>query len=365
MMTNPFLTLSPDKTEYVSSRASLNRAVLAKLPLYGVEDEIEGRAFKDIFSTPLLVAQIRRLSRRYGIDLSALPDSRLPFIVDESLTDTRDMRYRQLAEHVVQRFGRRLGLLLLTLKTGEAENRLARPDWDDACWDYWRRLETVILTGGLASSMLGRRFKEYIHEVFDRAGVRPYGIRLFDNGSYLGVMGLAERLMEDNTAALVFDMGHTGWKRALVRKGAGEIAGFTPMESLPSRFMENHFDDEARQSRLAMELHRLIVNTVASSYRELLRSTELSDTVLISIANYTAGGILDAHRGGYAKLSRFGANYARVLEEELSGELHRGIRVRMVHDATATALYFDEIKDSVCLTLGTGFGIGFPEIRIN
>ncbi len=360
---NPFINISADKKEYVSSRCSLNRAVLAKLPLYGIEDEIEGRAFKDIFSTPLLVEEIRHMSCRFGVDLSDVPDHSLPYLADEGLS-SHDMRYRQMAEHALRRFGRRLGLLLLALKKGERENRLARPDWNDACWDYWRSLDTVILTGGLASFMLGRRLKEYIHEIFDRAGERCYHIRLFDNGSYLGVMGLAQRLMADDTAALVFDMGHTGWKRALVRKGAGEIVGFTPMESLPSRYMENRFDDEARQGRLAVELNRRIVNIAADSYKELSQTAELSDTILISIANYTCDGVLDTRHGGYAKLGMLGANYARVLEEELSGELHRSLRVRMVHDATATALYFEDAQNAACITLGTGFGIGFPEIHI-
>lgn len=361
---NPFIYYSSEeKTEYVTSRCSLNRAVMQKLPLYGIEDELEGLIYKDIFSTPLLVEEIRRVSRRFGIDLSNLSDRQLPFLVDEGLV-SGDMRRRQMAEHVVKRFGARLGLLLLALRMGEKENRLARPEWDDACWDYWRDLDTVILTGGLASSMLGRRFKEYIHRVFDRAGERCYHIRLFDNGSYLGIMGLAQRLLSDNTAALVFDMGHTGWKRALVRMGTGEIAGFTPMESLPSRYMENRFDNPAEQLRLAIELHRYIVNTVASSYRELTQKLELCDTVLISIANYTCGGVLDSEHGGYAKLSLLNTDYGQLLEEELSDELHRMMNVRLVHDATATALYFNDIRNAACITLGTGFGVGFPEIRI-
>ena len=364
-MKNPFISVSDnDKSEYVTSRCSLNRAVMAKLPLYGIEDIAEGSMFKDIFSTPLVVAEIRRIARRYSLDVSDIPDSRLPFIVDEGLSTSRDMRCRQMAQQVVKKFGTRLGLILLTLRMGEKENRTARPDWDDACWEYWNQLDTIILTGGLASSMLGRRFKEYIHNTFDMAGVKPYHIMLFDNGSYLGVMGVAQRLMEDNSSALVLDMGHTGWKRALVRKGAGEIASFTPMESMPSPCMKNDLSDKDGRLRLGGELHRRILNFVASSYRELSQSIELSDTVLISIANYTHGGYLDDIHGGYSKLSLLGSNYARVLEEELSSELHREICVRLVHDGTATALYFSDVDNAACITLGTGFGIGFPEINI-
>lgn len=364
-MENPFLSVSDtDQSEYLTSRCSLNRAVLAKLPLYGIEDEIEGLRFKEIFSTPLITAEIRRVSRRYAIDLSDIPDENLPRILDEALL-SNDVRCKQMAERVVRRFGCRLGLLLLALRTGERENRLARPDWDDRCWQYWHEVGTVILTGGLASSMLGRRFKEYIHMIFDMAGVRPYHIMLFDNGRYLGVMGLAQRLMADDTASLVLDLGQTNFKRALVKKAGGQISEFIPMETLPSSYMENRFDDEEEQRRVALLLHKYIVNTVAASYREAAAAADgLSDTVLISIASYTHNGILDNERGGYAKLSALGTNYARLLAEELSGELHRRVHVRLVHDGTATALYFSDVDNAVCVTLGTAFGVGFPEIRI-
>ena len=363
-MKNPFLSVSDvDQTEYLSARCSLNRAVLKKLPLYGVEDGIEGMTFQNAFSTPTIVAEIRRAARRFNIDLSAMPDGDLPKILSQGLI-SGDARLRQMAERVTKQFGYRLGLIFLTLKTGLPENRAARDDWDDNCWRFWQELQTVILTGGLASSMLGRRFKEYIHAVFDLAGEKPYDIRLFDNGRYLGVMGLAQRLMEDNTSALVLDLGHTGTKRALVRKGVGEIAGFTPMNSLPSLYMQSRFDSEEEKSKTAIALHRHIVNVIASSYKELSRNESLSDTIPVSIANYTHNGILNSERGGYAKLCAIGADYARVLEDDLSGELHKDIKVRLVHDSTASALYFAGVDNAVCITLGTGFGVGFPNIHI-
>lgn len=363
-MKNPFLSVSDiDKTEYLTPRCSLNRAVLAKLPLYGIEDEIEGLTFNEVFSTPVIAEEIRRAARRYGIDISHVSDGALPLVLEETL-EAENIRYRQPAQQVVRKFGNRLGLLLLTLKTGERENRLARPDWDDSCWRYWRELDTVILTGGLASSMLGRRFKEYIHAIFDTAGIKPYDIMLFDNGTYIGIMGVAQRLTEDDTRSLVLDLGQTSFKRAIVKKIGGEIAEFTPLESLPSKYMQIHFDSGEEEHIAAIELHRYIVNTIASSYREGLMNGELSDTVLISIANYTHNGILNSERGGYAKLCKVSADYARVLEYDLSGELHRNMKVRLLHDSTASALYFSDIDNSVCITLGTGFGVGFTDIQI-
>lgn len=363
-MTNPFFSISEvDQTEYLSSRCSLNRARMMKLPVYGIENSLEGKSFSEIFSTRLIVDEIRRISRYYAIDLSDISDHELPHVLDTALISD-DIRYQQMAQRVVVKFGNRLGMLLLTLRTGLPENRAARDDWDDACWDYWHDIDTVILSGGLASSMLGRRFKEQIHYVFDYAGERSYHIKLFDNGAYLGVMGIAQRLMQDDTTCLVFDLGQTNFKRALVSKSEGQISAFSPMESLPSRFMQSRFDDEGDKLACAYDLHHFIVKTMIDSFRNVPDGVTLSDHILISIANYTHSGILYSERGGYAKLSLLGENYARILEEELSGELRRDVKLSLIHDGTATALYFSDIPDAVSITLGTMFGVGFPEINI-
>lgn len=363
-MFNPFLVLSEtDQTEYLTPRVSLNRAVMAKCPVGGIEEGLDGKRFKDLFSPESIVAEMRRVSRYYGIDYSHLPDFVLPKELDKALR-SEDVRYRQMAERVASRFGNRLGLLLLTLKTGMPENRAAREDWDDGCWEFWKNLDTVILLGGLASSRLGRRFKEQVQMVFDHAGVKPYNIVLFENGAFLGVMGLGQRLMKDETASLILDMGQTYFKRAVLKKSGGIICGINTLDSLPSRYMQIDFEDEGDRLAYAYDLHNYILNIVSSTYKEASESTLLSDRILISIANYTHNGILNPIRGGYAKLSLLADNYADLLNEQLSGELRRSIQVRLVHDATATALYFSDVPNSVCITLGTGFGVGFPEIAI-
>ncbi len=363
-MNNPFFKVSEiDQTEYLTPRVSMNRAVMAKCPVSGIEEGLDGKRFKDLFSPGAIVAEMRRISRYYGVDYSHLPDFALPKELDKALR-SEDVRYRQLGERVAQKFGNRLGLLLLTLKTGLPENRAARADWDDDCWEFWRQLRTVILLGGLASSRLGRRLKEQVKAVFDHADVKSYNIKLFDNGAYLGVMGLGQRMMDDDTASLVLDLGQTFFKRAVLKKSGGVITSVNTFDSLPSRYMQISFEDEGERLAAAYDLHNYIVNIVSSTYKEASLSDELSDTILISIANYTHSGILNPVRGGYAKLSVLSENYAAMLSEQLSGELRKRVEAKLVHDATATALYFTDEPDSVCVTLGTGFGVGFPDIRL-
>ena len=163
-MKNPFHAyLKEEKSEYITPVCSLNRAVMKKLPLYGIEDEIEGRLFKDIFSTQLVVDEIKESAKIYGVDLSELEDYMLPRILDKALV-SQDIKYSQLAQKVANKFGDRLGLILLSLKLGEKENRDARPEWDDRHWQYWSELETVIFVGGLVIAIALLVFMQMHHK---------------------------------------------------------------------------------------------------------------------------------------------------------------------------------------------------------
>lgn len=363
-MVNPFFSyLREEKIEYLTPVCSLNKAVVAKVPVSGIDDSIQGKNFKDIFSTELVVQEIKSLSKIYGIDISSYEDHMLPKMLDSALV-SGDIRHRQMALRVANKFGNRLGLLLLTLRLGEQENRDVRPDWDERHWQYWAQLDTVIFVGGLASSMLGRQFKERIQFVFDIAGAKPYNIMLFDNGTFVGAMGCAQRLMQDNTTSLVFDFGHTNLKRCIISKGVGQIREFTALDSLKSRYVHSKPFEGEDMWDTALKLHKYLVKTIVDTYKKHEDKYNLSDEILISIANYNAGGELNAVRGGYAKLTELSTDYAKLLVEDISGLLHKRVKIRLVHDGSANALYFSEVENAACISLGTAFGVGFTDIKM-
>ncbi len=365
-MENPFLSyLKEEKIEYLTPVCSLNKAVIAKLPVYGIDDSIEGMSFRDAFSTAVIVEEIKKEAKVYGVDISRFEDYMLPKLLDQALISD-DVKFRQLATKIAVKFGNRLGLLLLTLRLGEEENRKVREDWDDRHWQYWAQLDTVIFVGGLASGMLGRKIKERIQFVFDAASAKPYNIMLFDNGTYVGVMGCAQRLMNNNTTSLVFDFGHTNLKRCVVRKGKNinEIREFIPLDSVKSCFVHSKLEEHEDPWQTALMLHRYLVKVIVDTHKLQSKKYPLSDEIIISIANYNAGGALNSVRGGYAKLTELSNDYAKLLSEDLSGMLHKRVKVRLVHDGTANALYFSEIENSVCVSLGTAFGVGFTDIKI-
>ena len=361
-MKNPFLSYLDDgKTEYLTPLCSLNKAILKKVPLYGIDDTIEGNNFREIFSTQLVIDEIKQVAGDYHIDISGYEEYMLPQLLDRALK-SENVRYNSMADRIASKFGDRLGLLLLALRKGEKENRDARPDWDDRHWQYLRELDTVIFVGGLASSMLGRRFKERIQHIFDIAKEKPYNIMLFDNGTYVGAMGCAQ-LMKDNTTSLVFDFGHTNLKRCVISKGVGEIRGFSALDSVKSEFV-GKVDESEDAWEEALKLHKHLVKTIIETYKQCSETFELSNEIIISIANYNAGGVLNCERGGYAKLTELSNDYAKLLSEDLSSMLHKEVRVRLVHDGTANALYFNEVENSICISLGTAFGVGFTDINM-
>ena len=362
---NPFINIHKiTKSEYVSSKCSLNRAVMAEVPLKGIDDDIEGRCFKEIFSTGLIVSEIKARAAEFGIDLSKYRESHLPMFLDRALV-SNDIIKKQMANLVINKFGKRLGLIFLALKTGLKSNRDARPEWDDRHWDYWNNLETVVLVGGLASGMVGRRFKEHVFYVFDKANVNPYEIKLFDNGTYVGVLGASNALMRDNSVSLVLDLGHTNIKRCIVEKERQRIVSLNPIESLPTPYMRSAFDDDKEKLDYALRLHKYLVNLISDTYKMKNTKNTLGDDIIVSIANYNSKGVLNNRHGGYSKLSMLGDDYEKLLSEDISSELRKNVNIRLVHDGTANALYFKNIENSCCISLGTAFGIGFPDIDID
>ncbi len=359
-MKNPFISYcETEKVEYLSRACSVNSVRLAKLPLYGVEDEIEGKRAMDIFSARIISEDIRANAQRLKIDISGYSFRELPrFIGDNILSD--DIVKKRLAEAMSKKYGNRLGLILLTLKQGTKENREVRPDWRDEHWDYWAQIKNVILTGGLASGVLGKRFKEQVHSVFDMAGEKVYNISLYENSSHIGAMGCAKLISDTDKSFAVLDMGQTNLKRCVLTKRSGELANINVLPTMPSINMELDFSDSDENYSKALELHRYIINVLSDTCKDIpLRDNEQGE-VIVSIANYVVGGTLNTFRGGYAKLSLLGLDYATLLSDELSSRLHRPYRVRLLHDGTAIALNFAGQEDTVCLSLGTAFGVGFP-----
>ena len=364
-MKNPFILYDENKkTEYINHSCSLNRVRIAKLPLYGIDDGVEGLRANEMFSARIISEDVLASAQKLHVDVSKYAFRELPkFLSDEAYSE--DILRRKISNSLCTKYGNRLGLILLALRLGQQENRMVRDDWGDAHWDYWANIKNVVLTGGLASGLLGKRFKEQIHYIFDMAGVKPYNISLFENSAHVGAMGCTKLIEENDKTFAVLDMGQTNIKRCIIRKRSGEVSSIQTLPTEPSLNMDLTFAPTKENYDKALELHRYLLNVICDSCKDIDLAADERGEVIISIANYVIGGELNNHRGGYAKLHLLCDNYAALLSEELSSRMHRPYRVRLVHDGTAIALNFRDSEDAVCLSLGTAFGVGFPDIKLS
>lgn len=361
-MNNPFIFYSGlNQKPYLTPLCSVNKLKIAKAPTESTR-RFEGKTASELMGAAAVCRYIEDECRLCGIDgFTGYETLSLPRFLSDGCV-SGDEKLRAFCQRVADDIGERLAAILLTLKTALPENRAARPDWGDEHWRYLQNAKRFILTGGLTAGHLGERFKKKIFQVFAEAGAAPYEISVFENSSLTGVMGGARLLSQKNCTAAVLDCGQTGIKRCVFRLENGEIVSQLPLESLPSRHMQLPGSPLGLDRDEAIKLHRLLIGAVCSVCREAMRFPDFTNEIIISIANYVEGGcIINPTRGGYAKLSLLSDNYAELLETEISAVVRTPLKVTLVHDATAVAAYFREEKGCVCLTLGTGFGIGFTD----
>lgn len=366
-MNNPFLIKSTEsnRSEYLTSTCSVNRVRLAKLPVYGIDDSIEGLTVKEIFSTRLVIEEIEKNADALGIALDKENRKHLPKLLVKKL-DSENIYIADKAMSIIEKFGNRLGLIFLTLKKGEEENRRAREDWSDEHWDYWAQVEEIILVGGLASGRFGDILRRQVLYVFSLQNEKPYTITLYDNAVDMGVLGCATQVKATDGVNVVMDFGQTNIKRCFFTKTNGEITEIKTLEPYPSKYMDWEIADKVERLHQAKKLHRYLIKAVEDTYNtaKKISKTEPNNEIVISIASYTVDGKLNNERSGYSKLCELGENYAECLWWELSGTLRKDVIIKLIHDGTAIALNFSDKKNTVCLSLGSYFGIGFPETKL-
>ncbi|MBE5927367.1 MAG: hypothetical protein E7270_10435 [Lachnospiraceae bacterium] len=355
---NPFILIANNEREYLTSNCSLNKVVLAKLPISGIEDSIEGKTVKEVFGARIIIREIKEKADALNICVENYKEMDLPKLLDEKIDEGNEV-----AIGIADKYGKRLGLMLLVLKTGLAENRAARSDWDDEHWEYWANVENVIIVGGLASGSMGNRIIDKAIEVFDKAGIPCYNIIKNINSSKIGAKGCLTQITGDEKVHIVFDLGHTKIKRVIAVNENGNNR-LIELESAKSINMEWSVEDSQERRRQAEELHEYLVNTILDAYYEAEKYGHVGWEIVISMASYVVDGKINDTRGGYAKLNELGDNYAAVLAAELERRLNRSIIISLIHDGTAAALYYKGYENSVCITAGTSFGVGFPEINL-
>lgn len=358
MRKNPFISKTEHNSEYLTANCSLNKVRLAKLPLYGIEDDMEGKRIGELFGAGIIMDEIERNADALGIDLSKHQRTDLPKILDEKIDERNEEALR-----IARKYGNRLGMFLLVLKTGLPENRAVREDWQDEHWEYWANVDTIFLAGGIANGRMCEYMLMVVGELFEKANVPMYHIVRNTNSSDIGAKGCLTQLEGEEDVHILFDFGQTMMKRLIaVRCCDGEDDTLIKLPGKKSIHMDWYIEDDEERRRQAEELHQYIVDSIIETYNEALQYGSIGWEIVISIASYVMDGKIYDARSGYAKLCTLSDNYAGYLAACLEMKLDRRIMIKLIHDGTAAALYYKGAKNAVCITAGTAFGVGFPEI---
>lgn len=355
-MNNPFV-----KNDFLCLNASINKLIIEKMPTDIVKQNLQGKTALEIFSTQLFIEEIRKNYKGLKLDIDKIVDKILPQHLEKCL-ESDDDSAKEVANDIVRLFGERLAVILLTLKKGEHANRLKRKDWDDEHWDYWNKIENAVLVGGLASLMLGEKLKYYIEKVFMESKENCYNIKLVKNSADVGIIGCSTYVQAENERDfyLIFDFGQTFIKRSLVKIEDKKIKDIIKLDKILSMHVKWEFEDDEEEKHEAVELHNHLLNSIIDAINILEeKSSSIGEHIVISIANYVENGVF-ANRGGYGKLRLLSDNYEIYLANALSQELNKSFKITLVHDGTAMAAAFSNYSNSVCISLGTAFGVGFP-----
>ena len=357
-MKNPFVTADKTHGNYVTAVCSLNKMKIADIPVKGIDDTVKGKTVKEIFSAKIMAEKAREHLETLRIPADTSPRQAASLLIKSA--DSENRQIRLCAEQIAKFFGKRLALILLTLKTALDKNKVQRPDWTDEHWKYWQNIENIIFVGGVTEGNFG----ETLIAQAQHDCQNSYHLIMGRNAVYSGISGCATRLQHDSGIFVMADFGQTNMKRCIVRRQNGKITDTEHLSSMPSLYMEGDIPDITEKKHQAELLHRYITDTLSETYRKAQTMGTVDSQIMVALANYTHGGILDKNRGGYAKLNLLCDNYGDYLSRTLSDRWQNPVDVTLIHDGTAVALNFSDIPRSVCLTLGTFIGVGFTDIFV-
>ena len=339
---------------------SLNRARVGSLPEVLADPEIIGKNGLQLATGWALIQDLTTHAAALGLGGTG-PD--LPRALDRLLRDpgTAESQH-QHAEEIVQRFGHRLGCLLLALKLGEPDTRAARPEWGDEQWAFWRDLRRIVIGGGLLSGRIGEAALPAAQAVLDAHGAADLRLERSRFGAAVAVAGLSRCLPVPAQVRWMFDFGQTSIKRGVAAYADGQVTSLTIRPSIPSVCppIEATGAERGDIERQWAAMLDVVAESVAAG-------PAASDGIDLGIclATYLFDGHPDPNDSGcYGRLRVLAPNLALWMRSAFEARFGRVVRLHLFHDGTAAALSEDSDAHTLVLTIGTALGSGFPEMNV-
>ncbi len=332
---------------------SLNRARLVELPGVAGVEGLLGRSASELLSAAAVTSLVRAAAGRLALD----PDAPALLRAFNAVFDEPQTRPAALV--VAEEVGRRLGALLLMLWRGDAANRAARPEWDDAHWAFWQTVQRVVVGGGLLAGRLGEAAVPAAAAFLAVAGC-PIGVERSPYGDAIALVGLARHAPAGAAHMLLFDFGHTAVKRGLATYRRGRLIDLARPPSLPPP-CEDGWPAHAGPQWARQRWERMAAAIAAAWAAEVAPGRGERVALGLCLASHLQDGHpIGRDRGCYTALGELAPHLATFLRDDLRARLGRFRSLALLHDGLAAASTRAGEPHTVVLTLGTAIGAGYP-----
>jgi len=308
----------------------------------------------DLFRPALILKEIVKYKEELG--LTHIKDNSKLLFLFNNLLNSEIECIKEKASEIAVLYGDYLAEVLGTLFRPSRVSIQKRKDWTREHWNFWKTIDTIYLVGGLTSPILTQIFYERVKIHFKNKNITNKTITFIEGSSNLGTHGLST--LVETGDYLLFDFGQTTIKRARHYKVDGKIVIDTILPTISSDFLFYKSKNEAEVIEIANKLDEFIINNIMNTFRQVAFT---GDRIYMSIANYIYEGNIYSSRGGYGKLAHIASNYEEYLSKRVSEKARKEIIIKIFHDTSAMALMFKNEKNTAVISLGTAFGIAFPE----
>lgn len=324
------------------------------LPIASINNSYVGdRKVSKLFRPSLIKDTILEHRDILGLDHLEQTQDLLEVFNDLIVSDVPSIRLKAL--EIATFYGKQLAKILANFFHPSDKTIKNQSKWTQQHWDYWQNIEQIYLVGGISSPILTKIFFQEIKTLFEVLNLKKE-VKFITGSQDLGTIGLTTLI--NSGEYLLFDFGQTKIKRAHHIKENGETKVDIKLSKVNSKYLfyKNKQRKELRQ--VANKLHQYIVRVVVETDHEVAFD---GNNIYIAIANYVNQGNIYPHRGGYGKLAQLSDNYEMYLSQSISNKLNRDIDVKLFHDTSAMALNFKNEKNTAVLSIGTAFGVAFPD----
>ena len=308
----------------------------------------------DLFKPDLIINEINKNRESLEI-LKTVKDSELLLEFNYCLaSESKDIKEKSYM--IANTFGKKLAKVIIALKKPSQKSIDKRLNWQEIHWNFWKTVKKIYFVGGLTSPILTSIFYNQIQIQLKIENITDLDISFIEGSTDLGTKGLSA--LVKNGEYLLFDFGQTYIKRRHILKNYGD----TVIDSVLLPVNSNHLlyknKNKNELYNSASKLDDYITNIIIETSN--LAAFKGSD-IFMAIANYVYDGSIYLNRGGYGKLAYISENYESYLSNKISIILDREINLKLFHDTSAMALNFKNHKRTAVMSLGTAFGIAFPE----